>query len=121
MSRSQISYEKLMDATAVLKAGTSYSNSRDFSDCTGSATLYISSTAGSITVSQQCSMNNSDWYDPIDTSAAALGVVRAAQTVTTGIYVAYTPVLAKYIRFKVVEGNVAATTVTLTLSYRLEV
>lgn len=121
MSRSQITQEILMNAETVAKNGTSYTSSRKFADCTGNAALFIASTAGSITVTQQCSMDNITFYDPVDTAGSALGGVRATLTVTTGVYTAFTPVLAPWIRFKVVEGNVAETVVTVKLVHRLEV
>ena len=109
-----------MDTETVAASATVYSASRKFHDCAGDAILYIVSTAGTLAISQQCSLNDVDWYDPVNTSDSALGVVKAAQTVTTGVYVVFTPVISKYIRFKVIEST-AETVVTLTLSYRLEV
>lgn len=116
---SLISSEVLASAKAVTKAGTVYSNSRKFHDCDGTACLKIVSTAGSITVTQQCSLDDSTWYDP-ETAAGAAGAVEDTITVTTGRYLSFTPVLCPYIRFKIVEGNVAASAVTLELSYRVE-
>lgn len=121
MSTSQVILKTLMSATAVARNATGYSDSCEFDGCTGSATLFIKTTAGNITVSQQCSTDNKSWSDPVDTSDNPLAVVRTGLTVTTGVYVAFTPALANYIRFKVVEANVAATAVTLKLSYRMEV
>ena len=120
MSRSLVSKEVLMSAVTVAKNGTSYSNSRPFHDCDGTATLKIISTAGSITVTQQCSLDDSSWYNPTN-EAGAVGAVEDSITVTTGRYLSFTPVLCPFIRFKVVEANVAATNVTLELSYRVEV
>lgn len=119
MSRSQITRELLMDAVTI-DGATDYSESRPFHNCAGDAVLFIVSTAGTLAISQQCSMNNVDWYDPVNTSDSALGVVKSAQTVTTGVYVIFTPVISKFIRFKVTESTAAAV-VSLTLSYRLEV
>ncbi len=119
MSRSLVSKEVLMSAITVAKNGTSYSNSREFHDCDGTACLKIISTAGSITVTQQCSLDDVNWYDP-ETAAGAAGAVEDTITVTTGRYLSFTPVLCDHIRFKVVEANVAATSVTLELSYRVE-
>lgn len=120
MGRSMISKEVLMNAVTVAKNGTGYSNSRCFDDCDGTATVKLISTAGSITITQQCSIDDVNWYDP-ETAAGAAGAVEATVTVTTGKYISYTPVLAPFIRFKIVEGNVAATVVTLELIYRVEV
>jgi hypothetical protein len=115
-----VSKEKLMDAVAVAQQDTHYSNSRKFHDCDGTACLLISSTAGSITVTQRCSPDNKTWYDP-ETASGAAGAVEDTITVTTGRYLSFTPVLCDYIRFKVVEGNTAPTVVSLELAYRVEV
>ncbi len=119
MSHSLVSKEILMSGVTVAKAGTAYSNSRRFHDCDGTACLKIISTAGSITVTQQCSLDDVNWYDP-ETAAGAAGAVENAITVTTGRYLSFTPVLCDFVRFKVVEANVAASVVTLELSYRVE-
>ena len=120
MSRSIVSKEVLANAKAVGKNATVYSNSRKFHDCDGTACLKIISTAGSITITQQCSIDDINWYDPTNESGA-IGAVENAITVTTGRYLSFTPILCDYIRFKIVEANVAATAVTLELSYRVEV
>jgi hypothetical protein len=120
MGRSIVSKEVLRNAVTVAKNATVYSNSRAFDDCDGTAIVKLISTAGSITVTQQCSLDNVNWYDP-ETASGAAGAVEATVTVTTGKYISFTPVLAPFIRFKIVEGNVAATVVTLELIYRVEV
>jgi len=119
MGRSIISKEVLMDAVEVSN-GTKYSNSRAFDDCDGTACLKIISTAGSITVTQQCSVDDSTWYDP-ENADGDTGAVEDTITVTTGRYLSFTPVLAPFVRFKVVEDGTAATNVTLELIYRVEV
>ncbi len=121
MATSILAAEILSSAQSIGKAATGYSNSVDFSRCQGDASVFIISTAGSITVTQQCSMDNVTFYDPVNSSGTALGGVATALTVTTGTWVSYTPVMAPYIRFKIVEGNSAATVVTLKLVFREEV
>jgi len=120
MSRSIVDHEVLMSVKSITKAGTAYSRSIPFDDCDGTACVKIISTAGSITVTQQCSIDDLTWYDP-ETSSGAVGAVEDAITVTTGRYISYTPVMAPFIRYKVVEGNIATTVVTLELVKRLEV
>jgi len=110
--------EPLMVDVAVGQAATVYSNVTAFDRATGDCSIFLSSTAGVITVTQQCSFNREDWYDPIDSSGNKLGEVITAQTVTTGLWISFTPVLAPYSRFKVVEANSAPTTVTLRLMYQ---
>lgn len=120
MGRKMVSSELLASAQAITKAATAYTNSRKFSDWDGNkAVCRIISTAGSITITQQCSNDDSTWYDAEDATAAK-GAVEDTITVTTGRYIEFTPVLCKFIRFKVVEGNSAATALTLELIYGIE-
>jgi hypothetical protein len=118
--RSQISKVKLMDEVEVDNT-TLYTDSIRFSPCTGTAAVLIVSSAGQITVTQQCSNNNADWYSPKDTAGDPLCVVATTLTVTTGIYISYTPALAKFVRFSVLEDGTAATNVSLTLLFKSEV
>lgn len=111
--------EVVYPTTSVSQNATVYSNSIKFGSCVGYAGAVLVSTAGSITVTQQCSLNDRDWYDPVDENNAAQGQVAATMTVSTR-YIQFNPVLAPYIRFKIVEGNVAATSVTLTLFFQEE-
>jgi hypothetical protein len=121
MSRSIVSKEVLMSAVAVAINDTHYSNSRKFHDCDGTATLKIisSGTDSSITITQQCSLDNVTWYNPTN-EAGAIGAVENAIGPTTGRYLSFTPVLCDFIRFKVAQGAGATATVTLELSYRVE-
>lgn len=105
----------MSSAQAVSKNATAYSSVLAADDLAGHIGIRLISTAGSITVTQQCSLDGTTFYDPVDTVGNALGQVVATQTVTTGVYVVPDVVLAPYIRYKIVEGNVAATAVTLNL------
>jgi hypothetical protein len=109
----------LSNAQAVAQQATAYSNSVDFRNCVGDAILLIASTAGSITVTQQCSFDGVTFYSP-ETAAGAAGAVEDTITVTTGRYLSFSPILCAYIRFKIVEGNTASTSVTLRLLQRVE-
>jgi hypothetical protein len=124
MSRSQVTYKTLMDAKAITKNTTQYTDSYDFHQCAGDAALKIiitSSGAPTFTISQQCSLDDVNWYNPVN-EAGALGGIWTAHLKTAGAYVSFTPVMADFIRFKVTEtGNVVNGTVTITLISRLEV
>ncbi len=110
--------EVLAAAKAVGKSGTEYTDSTKFrSSSNDAACVKIVSSAGSITVTQQVSTNNVDWNDAVNAANSGLGAVAATMTVGTR-YVQYTPIMAPYIRYKVVEGGTAATAVTLTLIYQ---
>ena len=126
MSRSMVSKEKLMNAVECLTGEapditTIYSNSRRFHDCDGTACVLITtSSTAEIAVTQQCSADDGNWYDP-ETAAAAAGVVDASITAEATVYMSYTPVLCDYIRFKVVAASAVSNLVSITLVYRVEV
>ena len=107
----------LMNST-VSQAGTSYSDAMRFDRCTGEVAVLLTSTAGKITVTQQCSVDGTTWFDPVSSNGASLGLVCLNQLVTTGRYIVYTPVLSQHMRFKVVEGNTGATTVTINIIFQ---
>lgn len=115
--QSRLEQKVVMSAVSVTQNSTAYSDSLDFEGCEGEICVLITSSAGSITVTQQCSTDGTNWYSPVDYANAALGAVAATMTVSTR-YIAYSPVLCKKLRFKVVEGNVAGTVVTITAAYR---
>ena len=121
MGRSMVSKELLMDSVAMARHDTHYSNSRKFDDCDGTAIVkFTKVSAGSITITQQCSLDNENWYNP-ETASGAAGAVEASMTGAADKYISYTPVLCSFIRFKLHEEDTAATTVTLELIYRVEV
>lgn len=118
---SDISNELIMNAETVAQADTHYTGKVDFRGCAGDAICFIISTAGSITVTQQCAWTkNGTYYDAVNSSGSAVGSVATALTVTTGTYIVFSPVLAPYIKFKVLENNSAATNVTIRILFRKE-
>ncbi len=100
-------------AGAVAQAATAYSETWDFVNAQGYTSVQIASTAGSITVTRQCSIDGTNFYDPVDINGNAMGQVVTAMTVGTK-YITYDPVPSPYVRFKVVEANSASTVVTIT-------
>lgn len=100
-------------AGAVAKAKTEYSEVLDFTQSEGFNSVLIASTAGSITATVQGSMDGTNFYDMVDSDGNALGQVVAGMTVGTKL-INFGSLFSPYIRFKVVEGDVAATVVTLT-------
>lgn len=105
-------------AGAVAQSATAYSEKMSvFARQAGEACIYFESTAGNIAISQQVSLDGEKWFDPVDANGG-IGTVIGNEGVTTGKYVKFTPVMAKYTRFKVVESGVAATVVTLKLLIR---
>jgi len=120
MSKSMLGTIALRPADALAQDGTEYTASIQFDACAGDATALVVSTAGSITIDQQCSLDDETWYDPTIPAGTATGNVTTALGVTTGAYIVFTVVLAPYVRFKITENDSAATVVTFTLIYRHE-
>lgn len=111
-----IGIAKLMDGETVAKNTTAYTDSIDARRMRlePNAGVLITSSAGSITITQQCSDDNEYWFDPIDSSGSATGAVGATLTsIGSGTWIDYDPITAPYIRFKVVENNTAEATVTV--------
>jgi hypothetical protein len=109
--------ERLANAKSVDKAATVYSVSVRSRLSKGYSAVLISSTAGSIAVSLQTSLDNVNFYDAVDTDGTAIGGVCSALTVTTGTYIQFPSVVSDYVRFKIIEGNAAATVVTIDLLF----
>lgn len=58
--------------------------------------------SGTVTINQQCSFDDTTYYDAVDGTGTALGAVCTALTSTAGVYVGYTAVSAPFKRFKIV-------------------
>lgn len=85
-----------------------------FSKCAGFAGMLLTISAGSISINQQCGFNDSGlFYSPVDKFQNNIGVVCSLFSAGT-YWIQYDPVIAPFSRFRVVEANVASTTVTLT-------
>ncbi len=118
--RSELAVMPLAAAMAIVKNTTVYTNSCKFDRCEGDACVWIAhvSVSENLAISQQCSLDDRTWYDPVNASAAALGSVAAAQAATSGVYIFYTSVPAKYIRFKIVAADTNDTVLELKLIFR---
>lgn len=98
----------------IAQNSTEYSHIIRFDKCDGFAGMLITVSAGSVTVTQQCGFTDQGlFYDPVDESNIALGQVVTTMAVGTR-WVQYDPIFAPFIKYKVVETNVASTTVTFT-------
>ena len=121
MSARIVGRQKLMDAVSVTRNTTAYSLSMPFDRCTGTVIVIFLSTAGVVTITQECSLNDVTWYAPVDANAAVLGTICTSRAGgTTVYYTSYSPVMAPYIRYRVTETNTATTVVTLTLMFQEE-
>ena len=108
---------KVFTVPAITKNGTLYTDVYSFERSIGNASVILTSTAGSITITQQVSDDGNTFYDAYNSAGDVLGTVCTAQSAISGNgrWISYSPVYSKYMRFKIVEGNVAATTVTIKL------
>lgn len=111
MSRT-IHRETLFDGTVAQNTAEA-TNSFKWDKCSGDASVLFSSTAGDITVQQQCSHDGENWFTPVNNAGTTVGTIATNATVTTGRYVSYSPVLAPYGRYLVTENNTANTDVVL--------
>jgi len=116
---SLIARTKLADGKVIARDAIGYTDSMDFSRCAGDAAVLYTGSLGTATITQQCSFDNINWYDPIAAAGTALGAVCTATAAST-VYISFTPVLAPFVRFKVDETNVAILTYSLTLIFREE-
>lgn len=84
-----------------------------FTPCDGYAAAKVTISAGSVTISQQCAdFITGPFFDPVDNTNTALSVV--ATTMAAGTrWVQYNPTLCNYARYKCIETNVGAATVTI--------
>ena len=123
MSTSILAQEVLYNAKAFGQTTPVYSDSIRFDKCQGNATVILIVTAtstSSLAITQQCSIDNVNWYDPVDSGGTATGALVSSQVVTTGKYVSYSPVLTLFIRFKAIQTNNVTGTITMTLIFREE-
>jgi hypothetical protein len=119
MSTSILARTHLAKLKSVTNGTVGYSDAIDFSRCQGDTVVVLTNTSGTITVAQQCSINNVDWYDPIVSAGTAAGVVYTALGVTTA-YISYSSVLSPFIRFKITKVEAGTGIVTLVLIFREE-
>lgn len=123
MPRSMLATVPLAASKAIVKNTTVYTDSCKFRRCVGDAVVWIKhvSVSENIAVTQQCSLDDVTFYNPVNASASALGSVVAVQAATAGVYISYTPVITPYIRFKIVAANTNDTVLDLKLIFREEV
>jgi len=104
----------LSETIAVTQAGTLYSAAFETRKSAGTLIILISTSAGSITVTQQCGLTeDGTFYDPVSAAAAALGAITAAGFTVGTRYISISPVAAPWSRIKIVEANSAATSVVV--------
>lgn len=102
------------NAQALTDGVTAYSTAMKLRVWAGFAALEVVANSVTVVITQQCSTDNINWYDPVDKSGAALGAIASALA-TTG-YIEFDPVLALYVRLKYVPTGSGAITCKLILS-----
>ena len=106
----------VMSASTVANAATIYSTSYDANYASGFAAALVQLAGSSnVTITQQASIDNTTFYDVVNSAGSAQGAVLSAGTGTAPFYIQFSPVVAKYNRFKVVAG--AASTVSISVVY----
>lgn len=107
--------KRVMNAEAVANGATSYTSSFEMVVWAGFISVeVVLAAASSVTITQQCSNDNSTWYDPVDADGNAIGKVCTALTASK--FIEPDPVLAKWVRYKVVAG--ADSTVTMKVNVK---
>ncbi len=102
----------LCTSKSILLGATDYTDSCNIRFAQGHmSALIVLAAASNVTITQQCSLNDSDWYDPVDINGTALGVVYAA--LTSSAYIEFSPIPAVWMRFKIVAA--ANSTITMTV------
>lgn len=109
---------------AVSGSATAYSDiDSQFYKTTGYAGALITvaehgSSGTSFVITQQCSLNGKDWYDPINASSTTLGYVAYPALTAGTYYVVFEPTLTPFIRFKMVESGGHDGYISLRLFYQ---
>lgn len=103
-----VTTKQISTAATITNAVTSYSNSFKFNVSAGFAAIEVKTITGATAISQQCSTDNANWYDPTDYAGNPLGVVATA--VSAAGYYQYSPVIAPYIRYKYVPTSTGTIT-----------
>lgn len=88
--------------------GTYYSDPLEIRSCKGYAALLVTTSAGSLAITQELSLDGINFYTPYDTSGNDLGSIYAALTVGSK-WIDFGPKIARYMRFKFVLTSANAT------------
>lgn len=104
---------KLMNAVAAASGATLYSTSYNLMRGKGHGSVLITLSSAIVTVSQQCSVDNATFYNPLDPDGNALGTVYTSMSDSS--YIQADLVFAKYIRYKAIVNNTAGAGGTINL------
>jgi hypothetical protein len=78
-------------------------------------------TSSAITITQQCSIDQANWYNPVDVYNVSTDAIysQAAAGTAQSRFIKISPTITPFLRFKVVSGSEA--TVAMTLVYQEEI
>lgn len=102
----------VITATSVTvgNAGTIYSQTYCSEYLSGFSAVFIQMLGSSnVTITQEGSIDGTNFYAVVSSTGGALGAVTSALTTTSGVYIQFAPIVAKYSRLKIVGG--AASTI----------
>lgn len=108
MNRNIIHSESLQDTDGTkweskamtTSAATYYSDKIPVKFSTGNSSLLVKTSAGSLAITVELSLNGDDWYTPYDTDGNDLGALVSA--LTADRWIVYNPQITLYKRFKFV-------------------
>ena len=74
-------------------------------------------TTATLTIAQQVSLDGEIWQDPTTSTSVASGFILTGFTNATGAYIAFTPVIAPYLRLKLTAlTTVASATIKVVIA-----
>ena len=117
----QLTVARILSAQSIAANTTATTSSIQTGRCTGYAALQITNSAGSLLINQQCSLDDTTWYNPADSNTVSLVQVASGIVKGDSKYIMFDPVCAPYTRFQVVEGDSNATILTLNLIFQEEI
>lgn len=114
---SHIANKKLAQIS-LAQAATGYTEVFDCRRITGQMAILLTiGGAGTVTVTQQGSIDGKTWYSPVDADANADDEVANSVTVGT-TFRPFSLKIARYVRFKCVEANVGTATVDIEVIFQ---
>lgn len=99
------------NAQALSNGVNAFSNSVQMKTWGGFAAVEVKTNTATVTISQQCSVDNINWYDPVDQTGTALGLIATALATTK--YIEFSPVVTIWVRLKYVPTGSGSITVNL--------
>lgn len=103
----------ISNAQALTNSVTSFSNAVQVKVWGGFAALEVKANTATVTISQQCSVDGVNWYDPTDNAGTALGLIYTGLSTTK--YIEFSPVVTIWVRLKYVPTGSGSITANLVI------